>query len=250
MAGALLIPGINAARMALSQGKVKIKEILIKEGKKGPRTEEVIEMAEEQGVDVKFVKGKKLDHLLSSVAHQGVVAVAEEFQYTQFEKLVDEALKTPGYSLLLAADHITDEGNLGSLVRTGAFFGVHGLILPKDRSAKVTETVIKRSTGGWFSLPIARVVNLGRSLDELNRKGFWIVGASVEGSESIYEFDWNGDVVLILGNEAKGLSQSTAKRCHQLVTIPSSGPMASLNVSVAGGIILSEIMRQRNMMAS
>ncbi|MBW1996340.1 MAG: 23S rRNA (guanosine(2251)-2'-O)-methyltransferase RlmB [Deltaproteobacteria bacterium] len=250
MVGALLIPGINASRMALSQGKVKIREILIKEGKKGPRSGEIIEMAAERGVDVKFVKGKKLDHLLPSVAHQGVVAVAEEFQYTPFEELVGEALKTPGYSLLLVADHITDEGNLGSLVRTGAFFGVHGLVLPKDRSAKVTETVIKRSAGGWFSLPIARVVNLGRSLDELNRKGFWIVGASVEGSESIYEFDWNRDAVLILGNEAKGLSQSTAKRCHQLVRIPCAGPMDSLNVSVAGGIILAEIMRQRSRVAS
>jgi len=245
MGTAQFIPGINAAREALIQEHVKIKEVFVREGKRGPRTGELIKLATERGIKVTFVSGRDLDQLMPAVPHQGIVVSAEGFQYTSLKELVDKALQVPGYALLLASDHITDEGNLGSLVRTGAFFGAQGLVLPKDRSAKMTGTVIKRSAGGWFTLPVSRVVNLGRALDELDKRGFWIVGASVGGSETIYQFDWNRNVALILGNEAKGLSRSVEERCHQLVGIPSVGRMTSLNVSVAAGVILSEIMRQR-----
>lgn len=143
------------------------------------------------------------------------------------------------------ADHITDEGNLGALIRTAAFFGVHGLILPKDRSAKITGKLLKRTSGAYASLPISRVVNLGRALDLLAAKGFWIIGAAGEAQESLYHFDWDRDVVLILGSESKGLSHLVRGRCHELVKIPGSGRVESLNLSVAGGVILSEIARQR-----
>ena len=182
---------------------------------------------------------------MPGATHQGFVALAETFSYTDLEDLIERSRHEPGYALLVVADHITDEGNLGALIRTAAFFGVHGLILPKDRSAKITGKLLKRTSGAYASLPISQVVNLGRALDLLAGKGFWIIGAAGEAQESLYHFDWKRDVVLILGSESKGLSHSVRDRCHELVKIPGSGRVESLNLSVAGGVILSEIARQR-----
>ncbi|MBW1829770.1 MAG: 23S rRNA (guanosine(2251)-2'-O)-methyltransferase RlmB [Deltaproteobacteria bacterium] len=163
--------------------------------------------------------------------------------YCELSRLTDTRPRSQ--ALLIALDHITDEGNMGAIIRTALFFGANGLIIPKDRSAGITANVVKRSSGAWMHLPIARVVNLGRALDTLNKNGYWIIGTSGEGRESIYNFDWNRDVVLVLGNEQKGLSQSVGKRCHEIVGIPVSGPAESLNVAVACGVILSEVTRQR-----
>ncbi len=190
-------------------------------------------------------KGSELSQLLPDIAHQGIVALAEKFTYSDVDHLIDISLKNKGQGLLIAADHITDEGNLGSLIRTAAFFGVHGLILPKKRSAAVSAQVLKRSSGAYVHLPIARVVNLGRALDLLKSKGFWIIGASGESHESIYQFDWKRDLVLVLGSEQKGLTRTVRERCDQIVSISTSGHVESLNVGVAGGVILSEIFRQR-----
>jgi 23S rRNA (guanosine2251-2'-O)-methyltransferase len=174
------------------------------------------------------------------------VGLTDAFAYADLDRVMDRALKNRGGNgLLIAADHITDEGNLGALIRTAVFYGADGLVLPKDRSAAVSGKVLKRSSGTYVHLPVSRVVNLARALDLLARRGFWIVGAAGDGSESIYRFDWNRDLVLVLGNEMRGLGRSVRQRCHQVVRIPSPGLTVSLNVSVAGGVILSEIYRQR-----
>jgi len=226
---------------------VKIEELWIAEGKNSARIKEILRIADNKGIHVFFKKGPFLDNLLPGISHQGIVALTEKFSYINLDDLIDTSINRPGYALLIVADHITDEGNLGALIRAGAFFGSHGLILPKDRSAKVTQKVRKRSSGAYVHLPVAMVVNLSRALDILNKKGFWIIGAAGESAESIYQFDWGRDTVLILGSEDRGLSHSIRSRCHQMVSIPSSGRLDSLNVSVAGGIILSEIVRQRNL---
>jgi len=222
-----------------------VNEIWIAEGKRSARAKEILQIAENRGIPVKSKKGVFLGQLLPGIAHQGIVALAEEFTYLDFNTLTDRALKASEHALLIAADHITDEGNLGALIRTAAFFRSHGLILPKDRSAKVTEKVRKRSAGSYVHLPISRVVNLGRALDVLDRKGLWIIGAAGEAPESIYQFDWNRPLILVLGSEERGLTRLVKNRCHELVSIPSYGQVASLNVSVASGIILAEIVRQR-----
>jgi 23S rRNA (guanosine2251-2'-O)-methyltransferase len=240
-----LIPGFHGVRDALAHGPGWIKEIWIAEGKKTARTAEIIRMAGEQKIPVRLKKGAELFGLLPEIAHQGIVALAEKFTYSDVDRLIDISLKNKDQGLLIAADHITDEGNLGSLIRTAAFFGVHGLILPKKRSAAVSAQVLKRSSGAYVHLPIARVVNLGRTLDLLKDKGFWIIGASGGSPGSIYQFDWKRDLVLVLGNEQRGLSRSVRERCHQIVSIPTTGHVESLNVGVAGGVILSEIFRQR-----
>ena len=234
-------------REALVNGQVKIQELWIAEGKRSGRIKEILRIARERNIPARFRKGAELSRLLPDMAHQGIVALAEKFAYSDPHHLIDISLRNRGRALLIMADHITDEGNLGALIRTAAFFGAHGLIIPKDRSAGVTPGVLKRSSGAYLHLPIARVVNLGRTLDLLEKKGFWIIGTSGRTSESIYQVDWDRDLVLAFGNEQQGLSRSVQQRCHQVVGIPSLGYSDSLNVSVAGGVILSEIIRQRNL---
>jgi 23S rRNA (guanosine2251-2'-O)-methyltransferase len=179
------------------------------------------------------------------VSHQGIAAFVEPFAYTDLDRLCKGPFFSDRGGLLLVADHITDEGNLGALMRTAAFFRVDGLIIPKNRSARVSAAVQKRAAGATAHIPVARVVNLGRCLDFLESKGFWIIGTASDGPVSIFRFEWDRSVALILGNEQQGLSRPVRRRCHQVVKIPSGGAVDSLNVAVAGGVVLSEILRQR-----
>jgi 23S rRNA (guanosine2251-2'-O)-methyltransferase len=239
------IPGFHAVKAALQDDQIQILELWIAKGKKSGRALEIMDLAREKGVRIHFKDRNHLGQLLPDVAHQGIVAVVGSFQYVDLKDFVDTVKEPSGSGLLMAADHITDEGNLGAMLRTAAFFGVQGLILPKDRSAGLSGRVVKRAAGAHLHLPVCRVVNLGRALDQLNQVGFWIIGAAGEATENVYGFDWARDVVLVLGREDRGLSPGVRKRCHQLVSIPGGGAVESLNVAVACGIILSEIARQR-----
>jgi 23S rRNA (guanosine2251-2'-O)-methyltransferase len=240
-----LTPGFHSVKQNLLLGSEDISAIWVREGKRGWRTEEIIQLAQAKKIAVCVKRTEEFENLAPGINHQGILAFCKTFAYSNLEHVLESASKVPGAGLLIAADHITDEGNLGAIIRTCAFFGVHGLILPKDRSARVTGKVIERCVGTHHYLPIARVVNLGRALDFLSKKGFWIIGAAGESRQSIYGFDWARDVVLVVGNESTGLSPSARKRCHELISVPGPGAVNSLNVSVAAGIILSEICRQR-----
>ena len=238
------ISGINAVKENLRQGQ-NIKELLIAKEKKVGRLSEILDMAQEKGIPIRHTDGFQLDKISPNLPHQGVIAILADYRYFPLEDLIEMSVSSKTKGLLIAADHITDAGNLGSVIRTVEFFGVDGLILPRDRSASITDVVHKRSAGGSAFLPVARVINLARTLKQLSDKGFWIIGSAGESKASIYEFDWNRDLVLVLGNESKGLSAVVRKQCHHLVGIPKWGQLDSLNVSVAAGIILSEIVRQR-----
>ena len=241
-----LVPGLHAVREALIHQEMKIRRILIKKGKHGGRVDEIIGMAEARSIPIQWKEAYELEQFLPDVAHQGVIAVIASFSYIALDDLLDRCHQSRQPRLVLAADHITDEGNLGALVRTAAFFGIQGLVLPRDRSAGVTGKILKRSSGAFLHLPVARVVNLGRALDRFKKAGFWVIGAAEGGKTSIYGFDWDRDVILVLGSENKGISRFVKSQCDESVCIPSWGHVPSLNVSVAGGIILSEIVRQRN----
>jgi 23S rRNA (guanosine2251-2'-O)-methyltransferase len=230
---------------ALLSKRVRITEIWVREGREGSRPGEIREIAAERGIPLFLKSAAEMEALLPGLAHQGMAAVGGEFVYSDLEEIAERALGSPGRALIVAADHITDEGNLGALVRTSAFFGVQGLVLPKDRAAAISAQVMKRSSGALLHLPVARVVNLGRALDRLAERGFWVLGTAGEGPESIYGFDWQRDLVLVLGSEEKGLSPLIRTRCHQILRIPGEGKVESLNVSVAAGVVLSEIVRQR-----
>jgi 23S rRNA (guanosine2251-2'-O)-methyltransferase len=242
---ASLIPGFHSVKQSILSGPKGISGVWVREGKRGTRAEEIIQLARQREIPVLVKKAEEFENIAPGINHQGVLAFGETFVYSDMEDVLENATKVPNAGLLVAADHITDEGNLGSLIRTCAFFGAHGLILPKDRSAGVTGKVIKRCAGTHLYLAIARVVNLGRALDFLSRKGFWIIGAAGESTQSIYRFDWVRNIVLVIGTESTGLSRSVRDKCHSLISIPGSGSVDSLNLSVAAGVILSEICRQR-----
>lgn len=240
-----MIPGFHAVKKSLLDPESKVHEIWIGEGKRGPRADELLRLAKGRSIRVVVKEKTDIERLAPGVAHQGVLALSGGFAYLDLEELAHRATGEQRFRLILATDHITDEGNLGALMRTAAFFGVQGLIVPKDRSARVTGKLLKRTSGAFVSLPVAQVVNLRRALDNLRDKGFWIIGAAGEGPVSVYDFDWRRDTVLVLGSESKGISRSVREGCDELVRVPGAETVESLNVSVAGGIILGEITRQR-----
>lgn len=245
-AGVDVISGYHGVAEALRKRHPSIISLWLIKEKGNKRAGEILRIAEERGIPVCYKERFELDGLLPGISHQGIAAISEKFQYTDLDNLIQSSLNCEGYGLVVVADHITDEGNLGAIIRTSAFFGTHGLVLPRDRSARVSALVLKRSAGAFVHLPIAQVVNLSRTLDDLNRRGFWIIGTAGEGSESVYQFDWNRDVALVLGREDRGLTRAVRERCHQLVRVPGTGHVESLNVAVACGTILSEIIRQRS----
>ena len=239
-----IICGINAVYETLRQGK-GIVELFIARGRKIGRVREILDLARARNIPIRFKDRVYLDRVSPRTSHQGVVALLGNYTYCTIDILLEATLSQKSKGLLMVADHIIDPGNLGSLIRTAEFFGVQGLIIPKDRSASITDIVHKRSAGGTAYLPVARVVNLARTLGQMADEGLWVVGAEGEGQTSIYQFDWDRNVVIVLGSEGKGLSRAVRDRCHHVVRIPRLGHLESLNVSVAAGIILSEIARQR-----
>ena len=238
------ISGVNAVRENLRRGN-DIIEILIAKQRKMERIQEILDMAGKKRIPIKFKERPYLDRILPNVSHQGIIAFLKNYSYFHLNELIKIALESKGKGLLLIADHITDTGNLGALIRSAEFFGVQGLILPKDRSAFITDIVHRTSAGGSAYLPVARVVNLSRTIDQLVSNNLWIIGTSEKSKTNIYEFDWNRDLVLVMGSEGKGLSRVVRDKCHHMVSIPGFGKLDSLNVSVASGVIFSEIVRQR-----
>jgi 23S rRNA (guanosine2251-2'-O)-methyltransferase len=240
-----IIYGINAVAETLKKSK-EILEVFVAKGGRIERAREIIDLARERDIPIKFKERAYLDRVSQCTSHQGVMVVIGSYAYCTVDDLLKIAFSQASKALLIASDHIVDPGNLGSLIRTAEFFGAQGLIIPKDRSASITDIVHKRSAGGTAYLPIARVINLARVLEKLADQGLWIIGAEGQGDTSVYQFDWERDVVIVLGNEGKGLSRIVRDQCHHLVCIPRIGHLESLNVSVAAGIILYEITRQRS----
>jgi len=172
------VSGINAVRETLRKGDTVI-EILIAEQRKLNRIQEILDLAEKRRVPVKFKDKVYIDNIMPNLSHQGIVALLKSYRYFNLDELIKIAIESDGKGLLLVADHITDTGNLGALIRTAEFFGAHGLILPKDRSAFINDIVHKTSAGG------SRVVNLSRAIDELAKNNVWIIGASGEGEKNV-----------------------------------------------------------------
>ena len=243
----ILIPGFHATVQSIPAGPKLVKEVWIAEGRKGKRVALVRELAKRHGIPVTHKTKADLEKALPGISHQGFVVVAEDFRYSELEQLALSSTEGDEEPVILVADHITDEGNLASIIRTSAFFGVKGIVIPKDRSASISPRVLKRAVGCHLYLGISRVVNLSRALDFLARRGYWVIGAAGEASRSIYEYDWSGPVALVVGNEEKGLGQAVRKKCHDLVRIPSCGYVDSLNVGVATGIILAQIAKAKGL---
>lgn len=198
------------------------------------------------GVTVQYVDRRKLEEVAGQVRHQGVVAQAAAKAYADIPELLTAADSRGEPPLLLLLDEIEDPHNLGSMLRTAECAGAHGIVIPKRRSAGLSATVAKVSAGAVEHVPVARVTNLARAIDDLKEDGLWIAGADGEAEQTVYEADLTGPLAIVIGNEGKGLSRLVKQKCDFLIRLPMKGRIESLNASVAAGVILYEALRQRS----
>jgi len=237
------IYGINAVSEALKARGRAFAWVGVAKERHDLRLQRVVEECRRQGVAVRFVGRAELDRMAGNNAHQGVVAVTSAKQYNDLDDVV--TAKRGRYSLLVVLDGVEDPHNLGAILRTADASGADGVVIPERRAAGVTATVAKASAGASEHLPIARVTNIARTLEELKSRNLWTVGLDERGSKSYDSVDYNMDCAIVLGAEGKGLHDLVAKKCDFLVSIPMLGKVPSLNVSVAAGVVLYEILRQR-----
>jgi len=242
------IYGINSVTEALKARSRSFQWIGVAKERHDLRLQRLIEECRRQGVQVRFLPHADLDRLAGNNGHQGVVAVTSVKQYSDLDDLLHA---TRGkYSLLVVLDGVEDPHNLGAILRTADAAGANGVIIPERRAAAVTGTVTKTSAGASEHLPIARVTNISRTLDDMKQKNIWVAGLDERAPQSYDSLDYNMDCALVLGAEGKGLHDLVRKRCDFLVSIPMLGNVPSLNVSVAAGVVLYEIVRQRKNSAS
>ena len=236
-----VVPGFHSVREMLGEFSDQILEVWIEQGKASARIDEIETLAETAHIPLRRQSKENFSKHMPGVNHQGIAALIRQFNYSSLEDVMESC------RVIVLFDHLSDEGNVGAIIRSCVFFGIKGIILPKDRSAEISPAVIKISSGACLRASICKVVNPGRALDLLDEAGYWIIGASADADNPVYNFDWGFEkIVVVLGNEQKGISRNILERCHALVAIPGQGMLDSLNVSVAAGVLFSEIYRQRN----
>ena len=235
------LTGFHAVEEALAAGRA-LDRIVIARGRHGERVEAVVQLARSKSVPVRFEDRLQIDRLAGTRDHQGIAALAAAKPALELEDLL--AAKTP-QGLLVLLDGIEDPHNLGAIVRTALAAGANGVVIPERRAVGLTDTVERASAGALAHLPVARVKNLVRAMEEMKEAGYWLIGLDERAEKKYTEADFSGQVGIVLGGEGEGLHELTRKRCDFLVSIPTSGPVRSLNVSVAAGVVLFEVVRQR-----
>jgi 23S rRNA (guanosine2251-2'-O)-methyltransferase len=209
------------------------------------RLTESVSLAADAGISILEVPRHDLDRLSTNGLHQGLALQVPPYRYAHPDDLVARARSEAQPALLVALDNISDPRNLGAIVRSVAAFGGHGVVIPQRRSAAVSAVAWRTSAGAAARLPVARATNLTRTLKDWQDKGLQVVGLDAEGDTSLDELDGSGDLVVVVGSEGKGLSQLVRKTCDAVVSIPMAGPVESLNASVAAGVVLAQVARQR-----
>jgi len=237
------IYGINAVTEALKARGRAFEWVGMAKERHDIRLQRLIEDCRRLSVPVRFVPRTELDRMAGNAAHQGVVAVTSAKQYSDLDDVV--GAKRGQYSLVLVLDGVEDPHNLGAILRTADAAGADGVIIPERRAAGVTGTVTKTSAGASEHLPIAKVTNISRTVEELKDHNLWTVGLDEHSKQTYYALNYNMDCALVLGAEGKGLHDLVKRKCDFLVSIPMLGKVSSLNVSVAAAVVLYEIVRQR-----
>lgn len=226
---------------ALAAGR-PIRRIAIARGRHSNRIQKILDLARSRGVPVRFEDRAQLDRASGSQNHQGVIAFAASKAAVEIEDLLRN--ESPN-QLLVLLDGVEDPHNVGAIVRTALAADADGMLIPERRSAGLTETVARVSAGALAYLPVAQVKNLARAIEQLKEANFWVVGLDEHAEKSYTEVNYKGRIAVVMGSEGAGLHELVRKRCDFVVSIPTSGPVGSLNVSVAAGIVLFEIARQR-----
>lgn len=240
-----IIIGRNAVIEALKNDNRTIETIYISNNKLEGSINTIVGMAKEKKIIIKEVDKRKLDSMCDGETHQGVIAKVTPFKYSEVSDILDLAKERGESPFIVILDEVEDPHNLGSIARTAELFGVHGIIIPKRRSASVTATVYKSSVGAIEHVKVAKVTNLNATIDSLKEQGIWVYGADIRAEEYSYEVDYSGPCALIIGNEGRGISKLTVQKCDKLIKIPMVGKINSLNASVAGGIMMYEVLKGR-----
>lgn len=236
--------GLHAMQAVLENEPERVLEVLVLKGRDDDRLKQVINQARRFGISVQFCQRKVLDDKVNGEQHQGVVARAKPARVMD-EADLDAILERNDEPFILVLDGVTDPHNIGACLRTADAAGVQALVVPKDKSAGLTATARKVACGAAESIPLIQVTNLSRTLKHLQDKGVWVIGTAGEAEQLIYDVKLTGPTALVMGAEGKGMRRLTRENCDELVKLPMAGAVSSLNVSVATGVCLYEIVRQR-----
>lgn len=238
------IYGIRAVIEAINAGQ-PINKIFIQKGLKGDLYKELESSARKSGIGLSYVPVEKLNRLTRNNNHQGAVAQISPVEFHQFEELVEQVLSKEETPLFLMLDGVSDVRNFGAIIRTAECCGVHAIIVPKSGAAPITEDTVKTSAGAAFNVPIAKVDHLKDAIFYLQSSGIVVTGATEKADDEIYGVDFNQPTAIIMGSEEKGISPSTLNIIDHQAKLPLMGKIGSLNVSVACGVFLYEVVRQR-----
>jgi len=241
------LTGIHAVKEALEANRA-FDRIVIARGRQDTRVEAIVQLARQKNVSVRFEDRSQLDRLADSKDHQGIVGLVAARVAASLEDILDAANKGAGRGekgLIVLLDGVEDPHNLGAIIRSALAAGAHGVVIPERRAAGLTDTVARSSAGAIAHLPVAKVTNLARTMEKLKEAGYWLVGLDERADNNYTEVDYNSSTGIVLGGEGQGLHELTRKRCDFVVSLPTTGPVKSLNVSVAAGVILFEVLRQR-----
>jgi 23S rRNA (guanosine2251-2'-O)-methyltransferase len=222
-----------------------INKIFIAEGSQSGQMQQVIGLAKSAGVLVQFVPKKKIDGMAEG-NHQGVIAQVAAYQYAEIDDLFAAAEKKNEAPFFLLLDEIEDPHNLGSIMRTADAVGAHGIVIPKRRAVGLTATVAKASTGAIEYIPVVRVTNMARTIDELKERGVWIAGTDAKGKQDYRQMDGAMPLGLVIGSEGKGMGRLIRDKCDFLINLPMAGHVTSLNASVAAALLMYEVYRKRH----
>ncbi len=233
-----ILVGVHPVAEALRAGH-PLDRVLVARGTAGPRVQEIVDLARQSSVPVRFETRDALDRVAGSANHQGIVALGAAKRYAELDRVAETA------GLLVLLDGVEDPHNLGAIVRTAHAAGAAGVVVPERRSAGLTEVVAKAAAGALEHLPICQVANLNRALESLKEKGYWIYGLDERGAQDYDRVDYAQPAAFVLGGEGKGLHEQVRRHCDALLRIPMAGRISSLNVSVAAGVVLFEWRRRR-----
>lgn len=238
-----LVIGRRAVLEALRSGNLQ--RVYLAEGQKGEIIVQIAREARQQGLPLELIPRRELHRLAGGGNHQGVAALAHPYPYLGLKELLEKVKAGRGAPFLVILDHLQDPQNLGSVLRTAEAAGMDGIIIPQDRSVKITPAVRKVAAGAAERLPVARVVNLVDAVQQLKAEGFWIYGTAADGLLPYYRADYRGPFALVIGSEGKGISRLLREKCDGIISIPMRGPVGSLNAAVAAAVIIYAAAAQR-----
>lgn len=237
------IEGRNPVMEAFRSGKT-IDKLFILDGCEDGPVKSIVRAAKKQDTYIRFVKKERLDQLSETHQHQGVIAIAAAYTYSTVEDILAAAREEGEDPFVFILDGIEDPHNLGAIIRTANLAGAHGVIIPKHRAVGLTGTVAKTSAGALNYTPVAKVANIGQTIDALKKEGLWFVCGHM-GGDVMYRLNLKGPIGLVVGNEGDGVSRLVREKCDYIASIPMKGDIDSLNASVAAGVLAYEIVRQR-----